>query len=163
MPNEFAEAGELLKSDALRAVSAAIAAARELSVVDSNPVATLGSTMNDLWLAKLTPADAGRLLEQDKDLITRLAVRHATITTQDPLRDDGKFAPGEEQDPAGPAQLLGLGPDVGVTWAIYLHFLRDRTPTELRSYLKKRGSRTAASFVRELTRAYADVTSPRAP
>lgn len=157
MPNEFAEAGELLKGEALRTVSAAIAATRNLAVVDSNPVATLSSTMNDLWLAKLSAADVCRLLEQDKDSIVKLAVRHSRITTHDPLRDDGKFGPGEEQDPAGEAVLLGLGPDVGITWAIYFHFLRDRTPADLRSFLKKRGSRRAASFVREVTRAYADV------
>ena len=157
MPNEFAETGELLKSDALRAVSTAIAAARNLPVVDTNPVATLSSTMNDLWLAKLSAADVRRLLEQDKDQIIKLAVRHSQITQIDPRADDGKFAPGEEQDPAGEAKLLGLNAGVGITWAIYLHFLRDRIPTELRSYLKKRGSRRAASFTRELTRAYADV------
>jgi hypothetical protein len=145
VPNEFTEAGDLLKSEALRAISTAIAAARDLPVVDSNPVATLNSAMNDLWLAKLSPPDARRLLEQDKDLITRLAVRHSQITTRDPLGDHGKFAPGEELEPAGEAVLLGLGPDVGITWAIYLHFLRGRTVTELRTFLKKRGSRRAAA------------------
>ena len=162
MANELAEAGELLKSEALRAVDERIGAGRNLPVRDANPVATLSSVMNDLWRAKLSAADARRLLEQDADLIVNLAVRHAQTTAIDPLADDGKFAPGEEQDTAGEAVLLGLSAGVGITWAIYLHFLRDRTPVDLRAFLKARGSRRAAGFARELARAYADVL-PRGP
>ena len=150
MANEHAEAGELLKSEALRAVDAAIGAARNQPVTDSNPVMTLSGVMNDLWHAKLSAAEVRRLLAQDKDLIVRLADRY--LQTSDPIADAARDFPG-----GGEATHLGLAVGVGVKWAIYLHYVRDRTPAEFRSYLKAQGVRNAGTFARELAQAYADV------
>jgi hypothetical protein len=150
MADGHAEAGELLKSEALRAVDAAIAAARGLPLTDGNPVVTLNSVMNSLWHAKLPAPEVRRLLEQDKELIVRLADRH--LQTSDPIAEAARDFPG-----GGEATLLGLGVGVGVTWALYLHYLRDRTPAEFRSYLKAHGVRNAVTLARQLAQAYAEV------
>ena len=155
MPNEFAEAGDLLKSDALRGVDTELAKRRNLPLVDGNPVVSLNLAMRQMGWAKLTASDVRRLLESDGDLIVRLALAYSQLKPFNPDADEGEHARGEEQDPAGRATLDGIAVGAGIIWAIHLHFLRDRTPADLRAYLKAKKTYKASQFIKDLTRAYA--------
>ena len=154
MPNEFAEAGELLKSDALRAVDAELARCRNLPLVDGNPVVSLNLAMRQLGFAKLTASDVRRLLENDLELVVRLALAYSDLKPFDPDADEGEHPRGETQDPAGKATLDGVAVGAGIIWAIHLHFLRDRTPADLRAYLRAKKTYKAAQFMKDLSRAY---------
>lgn len=76
--------------------------------------------------------------------------------------DDEEYPPWEEPDPddlTGEREVLALGSGFGLTYLVYLYYLRERPPQEFVAYLKKRQIPHAAKFAADLRRVFSSMGS----
>ena len=78
----------------------------------------------------------------------------ACSSANDSDDDDEEYPEGEEQDALRPAEFLGHGVGFGIVCAIHYNFLANRTPGDLRAYLKNRRVPHQARTAREMRRVF---------
>jgi hypothetical protein len=100
----------------------------------------------------MTASDIEVLLRDRRDRLVAFGAR--LLRDQSATCDEGEYPEGEEQDTSGPSELVGLGTGFGVKYAIYYNFLANRTPAELRAFLKNRRTPHHARFSRDLRRLF---------
>jgi hypothetical protein len=146
----YQEVLDLLASEQLRTVEQAIAAEVGMNIVEDYSVVSTSHLLVAIGASGMTPSDIKVLLQDRRDKIVAFGVR----LLRDPAvnSDEDEYPEGEEQDPPGKVLSKGLGTGFGVTYAIYHNFLANRTPAELRAFLKGRG--ISHSFSQDLRRLF---------
>ena len=150
---------EVLASDELRSVNEAICnRVRQPIAPESNSAVTLQEVMIQIGYTGLAARDFCDLMHQDREQIVRLAV--GVLQTDNPSWAEEEYPPGEEpHEPPTVVAELGLCRTVGVRYTTYLHYLRDRTESELLKYLEMCRIPHRAKFAKELRQIY-DRTVP---
>jgi hypothetical protein len=160
IPTPFRGVLALLRSEPLRAVERAIAAQVGARVVEDYSTASTSSAQAGMSVSGLTAAEIETLLRDHGDQIVAFGVRF--LRDPEATRDEEEYPEGEEQDPSGPSQALGLGTGFGILYAIFYNFLANRTPEEFRAFLKNRRIPHHARFARELRRVFEEAQAGRA-
>jgi hypothetical protein len=149
------EVKELLASPELASVEEAIAREDGTRVSHEHVNVTYNYTQIELGFTPFTPEEVRARLRADRDLLVRFGVAF--------LRDRAKaewveeYAPGEEPDADDRPRVVkvhDLACGVGITYLIYVYFLRDRPRAEFMDYLKKRRTPAAAAYARDVRRVF---------
>ena len=157
-PSPFQQVLALLRSDDLRAVEQAIAAAVGSRIVEEYSITCTAYTQANMSVAGMTVAESEALLASHRDQLIKFGVgflRHEGAT------DNSEDLQGQEQDSPETVGVHGLGVGFGIKVAIYYNFLAHRTPAEFRAYLKNRRIAHQARFARELRRVFDSVQQTR--
>jgi hypothetical protein len=154
IPTVYQEVLALLKSDALVVVEHPIAAGRRLKLIYDDGTASMTYLRAEISVSGLTTADIAEYLSHNQDALIRFGLRF--LGDQDATSDEQEYAEGEEQDPPGESEVLGLSNGMGIKIAIYHNFLTNRTPTEFVAFLKNRRIPKAATFAQHLARVYVE-------
>lgn len=154
IPTVYQEVLALLKSDVLAAVEQPIAAGRRLKMIYDDGTASMTYLRAQISVSGLTTADIAKYLSQNTDALIRFGLRF--LGDHEATSDDQEYPEGEEQDPPGESEILGLSNGMGIKMAIYHNFLANRTLSELLAYLKNRRVPKAANFARDLIRVYGE-------
>ncbi|MDB5342728.1 MAG: hypothetical protein JWP89_1105 [Schlesneria sp.] len=154
IPTVYQEVLALLKSDVLAAVEHLIAAERRLKMIYDDGTASMTYLRAQISVSGLTTAGIEGYLSHNKDAVIRFGLRF--LGDQDATSDEQEYAEGEEQDPPGESEILGLSNGMGIKIAIYHNFLANRTPAEFIAFLKNRRIPKAAKFARDLVRVYGE-------
>jgi hypothetical protein len=146
----YQEVRDLLASEHVRSLERAFAAEVGMNIFEDSSVVSTSHLLVAIGASGMTPFDIKVLLQDRRDQIVAFGVR----LLRDPAvnSDEDEFPEGEEQDPPGKVESEGLGTGFGVTYAIYYNFLANRTPAELRAFLKGRG--VSHSFSQDLRRLF---------
>ena len=152
IPTSYQEVVELLKSDAVESVEHAIAGAVGSHIVADYSSACTSYTQADLSVSGMTVAETEALLIRERDQIIKFGV--AFLRDESANDDSEEFPEGEEQEPSQTVEVHGLGVGFSIKYAIFYNFLANRTPTELRAYLKNRRIPHQARCARDLRRVY---------
>ena len=148
IPTPYQEVLALLHSDALRAIEEAIAAAVGSRIVEDFSSTSTSCTQADMSVSGMTSAETESLLRSHRDRIIKFGI---ALLHNDAASDEGEeFPEGEDQDPSESVEVHGLGVGFGIKYAIFFNFLANRTPAELRAYLKNRRIPHHARFARGL-------------
>ena len=152
IPTPYQEVLALLRSDALRAVEQAIAAAVGSRIVEDYSSTSTSYTQADMSVSGMTVAQTEALLVSQRDQIIKFGV--AFLRNEAATDDTEEFPQGEEQDPSQTVEVHGLGVGFGIKYSIFYNFLAHRTPAEFRAYLKNRRVPHHARFARELRQVF---------
>lgn len=144
----------MLKSDALSAVEQPIAAQRRLKIVYDDGTASTSHIRAEISVSGMTTAAIGEYLSHYQEAVIHFGVRF--LGDQGATSDEQEYPVGEEQDPPGESEVLGLGNGFGIKIAIYHNFLANRPPAEFVAFLKNRRIPKAAKFARDLARVYGE-------
>ena len=71
--------------------------------------------------------------------------------------DEEEYPEDEEQDPDEESETLGYANGFGIKYAIYHHFLANRSLSELRAFLKNRRIPKHTKFAKELQKVFLQV------
>jgi hypothetical protein len=144
---------DLLASEHVRSVERAIAAEVGMNIFEDYSVVSTSHLLVAIGASGMTPSDIKVLLQDRRDQIVAFGVRllRDLAVNSD---DEDVYPEGEEQDPPGKVVSEGLGIGFGVTYAIYYNFLANRTPAELRAFLRGRGIEYHSSFSQDLRRLF---------
>jgi hypothetical protein len=156
IPTPYEDVLKLLHSDALRTVEQAIASAVRVSIVEDYSNICTNLTRGDMSVSGLTVAEIESLLVSRRSEIIAFGVRF--LRDQEATHDDEEHPEGEEREPPESTAVEGLGTGFGIKYAIYYNFLANRTPTQLRAYLKNRRIPHQARFAKELRRLFDQAT-----
>jgi len=149
------EVKQLLASPELAAVEEAIAARAGQRVHRDSVDVTYTYTQIELGFTPLTADEVSRRLREERDGLVEFGV--AFLADPEATESTDEFPPGEEPGPGDEGETiaeLGLGCGFGITYLIYLYFLRERPRPEFTTYLKKRRIPFAAKFARDPRRVY---------
>jgi hypothetical protein len=152
IPTPYQEVLALLRSDPLRAVEQAIAAAVIMRIVEDYSSASTSATQADMSVSGMTIADTASLLVSRRDQLIKFGV--ALLRDEAATDDAEEFPDGEQQDSPKTVEVQGLGVGFGIKYAIFYNFLARRTPAEFRAYLKNRRISQHARFAQELRRVF---------
>jgi hypothetical protein len=154
-PTPYQEVLALLRSEPLRAVEQAIAAAVGSKIVEDYSTTCTSYTQADMSVSGMTVAQTETFLIAHRDRIISFGI--AFLRDQAATDDSEEYPEGEEQDPSETVEEHGLGVGFGIKYAIFYNFLANRTPTEFRAYLKNRRIPHHARFAQELRRVFDQV------
>jgi hypothetical protein len=154
IPTVYQEVLALLKSDTLAAVEHPIAARRHLKMIYDDGTASMTYLRAEISVSGLTTAGIEEYLSHHKDAVIRFGLRF--LGDQNATSDEQEYAEGEDQDPPGESEILGLSNGMGIKVAIYHNFLTNRMPAEFLAFLKNRRIPNAAKFARDLDRIYSE-------
>ena len=153
IPIEYHQVRAILESDALKAIEEPIAAKRGLAILYDFSSASTTYTLADISVSGMSSAQLETLLREHRDRIITFGILFAC--DQEANRDEEEYPEGEEPDEdEDPGEVLGLGCGFGIKYAIYYNFVANRTPAELRAYLKNRRIPQAAKFAMALERIF---------
>lgn len=150
IPTQYDQVRALLLSDVLRIVEQTIAAQVGSKIVEDYSNACTNYTRADMSVSGLSVAEIESLLVSRRHEIIAFGV--SLLRDEEAIRDDEENPEGEEQDPSETVEVHGLGTGFGINYAIYYNFLTNRTPAELRAYLKNRRIPHQAQFAKALRR-----------
>ncbi len=103
----------------------------------------------------MTVSEIGRYLAAHRSSVIAFGVR--LFRDSDATIEEQEYPEGEEQDSDGSSETIGMAVGCGVTYAIYHNFLANRTPQELRAFLKNRRIPHHARFAKELERLFVEL------
>jgi len=150
VPAEYQEVLALLQSPALAAVEQAVADGCGLRILDKVESVIVNYIQGNISVCGLTPRQLEEYLTTHRDALIAFSIRF--VNDREMERNEEEFAEGEEQDPAEHVETLGYPVGFGVGYAIYHHFLTQRSAPDFRAYLKNRRMPKAAKFVKDLAR-----------
>src|SRR5262245_48053777 len=106
IPTSFQQVLDLLTSEHLRSVERAIAAEVGMRVVEDYSAAATSYAQAEMSVSGMTASDIEALLRDRRDRLVAFGVR--LLRDQAATHDDGEYPEGEEQDPGGPSESVGL-------------------------------------------------------
>lgn len=157
IPAPYEDVLALLKSDALAAVEDVVAARCAIRTIDDHGAAQMSYMQAAISLSGMTTGQLENYLSTNQLAIITFCIR--IINHTEATGDEQEYPEGEEQDPDEEIESLGYGNGFGLTCAIYHNFLANRTPAELRAFLKNRRIPKHTKFANELASMFAAVAT----
>lgn len=154
-PTTYQEVVSLLTSDELAAVECPIAERRRLRILRDLASTTTSYLQAEVSVSGLTVAEIRKYLALHRSSLIAFGVRF--LGDGDATKEEQEYPEGEEQDPDGASETLGLGVGFGVKYAIYHNFLTNRSASDFRAFLKNRRIPKHTKFAKELVRVLAEV------
>ena len=143
-PVEFKRVADLVASQVLNSVEQPIADSVGLKILEPSDL-TLTWTKGELSVGGIPFDEFEDYLRSNRENLIDFGI--AILRDQHELGDE--YPEGEEQDPPGDSETLGLSAGFGITHAIYFHYTFDRTAKELRAYLKNRRIPHRAKYAKD--------------
>ncbi len=150
VPASYPDVLVLLKSDSLAAIEEPIAARCRMRIIYEHGAAYVSCTQADISVCCMTIEQIETYLAEHKHALIECGIQFMASDEE----DEQEYPEGEEQEPDEHIETLGCGNGFGIRIAIYHNFIANRTPAELRAYLKNRRIPKHTKFAKELAQIF---------
>jgi hypothetical protein len=135
-PTSYQDIVSLLTSEELAAVETPIADRCRMKLLRDLESTTTSFRQAEVSVSGMTAPEIREYLALHQARLVAFGIRF--LGDARATQDEEEYPDGEEQDPNGKSEVIGLGTGFGVTYAIYHNFLTNRTHAEFRAFLKNR-------------------------
>lgn len=152
IPTPYQQVLALLHTDILRVIEQAIASEIGCRIIEDYSTTCTSFTQSEMSVSGMSVSEIEAFLLAHRDQIIRFGI--AFLRDEAATDNTEEYPEGEEQDRTENKQFQGLGVGFGIKYAIFYHFLANRSKEEFLAFLKNRRIPHQAKFAREMRRVF---------